>query len=135
MERRYFSLGAIVVLLSVAVGAFGAHALEPTLGAKAMNSFQTAARYQTFHGLALIVVALAHERWPGRAVRSAGVAFTIGLVLFCGSLYALALGSPRAFGAVAPIGGLCLMFGWGALAVAPMVAARSGSVPSGAVSE
>lgn len=119
MEKRYFTLGAIVVLLSVAIGAFGAHALEPTLTAKALNSFQTAARYQTFHGLALIVVAFAHERWPGRASKIAGVAFTVGLVLFCGSLYALALGSPRAFGAVAPIGGLSFMLGWGALAVAP----------------
>jgi uncharacterized membrane protein YgdD (TMEM256/DUF423 family) len=119
MDRRFFSLGAVVVLLSVAIGAFGAHALEPRLTAKALNSFQTAARYQTFHGLALIVVGLAAERWPGRLVRVAGYAFIAGLILFCGSLYALALGSPRAFGAVAPIGGLSLMLGWGALALAP----------------
>jgi uncharacterized membrane protein YgdD (TMEM256/DUF423 family) len=119
MDRRFFSLGAVVVLLSVAIGAFGAHALEPRLTAKALNSFQTAARYQTFHGLALIVVAFAAERWPGRLVKVAGFSFIAGLVLFCGSLYALALGSPRAFGAVAPIGGLSLMLGWGALALAP----------------
>ncbi len=119
MERRFFTLGAVVVLLSVAIGAFGAHALEPRLTAKALNSFQTAARYQTWHGLALIIVAFASERFPGRLPRIAGVAFVVGLVLFCGSLYALALGSPRAFGAVAPIGGLSFMLGWGALALAP----------------
>lgn len=119
MDRRYFTLGAIVVLLSVAIGAFGAHALEPRLSARALASFQTAARYQTWHGLGLIVVAFASERWPGRATRVAGVAFIAGLLLFCGSLYALSLGSPRAFGAVAPIGGLAFMVGWGALAVAP----------------
>lgn len=127
MDRKLFSLGAVVVLLSVALGAFGAHALEPKLDARAINSWHTAARYQTFHGIALIIAALAHERYPGRAPRVAGVAFVVGLILFCGSLYALALGSPRAFGAVAPIGGLSFMIGWGALAIAPFRAAR-GSV-------
>ena len=124
MERKLFSVGAVVVLLSVALGAFGAHALEPKLDARAINSWHTAARYQTFHGIALIIAALAHERYPGRAPPVAGVAFIVGLILFCGSLYALALGSPRAFGAVAPIGGISFMVGWGALAVAPFRAAR-----------
>ena len=127
MDRKLFSLGALVVLISVALGAFGAHALEAKLDARALNSWHTAARYQTFHGIALILTALAHEKYAGRALRIAGVAFVVGLVLFCGSLYALALGSPRAFGAVAPIGGLSFMVGWGALAVAPFSAAR-GSV-------
>jgi uncharacterized membrane protein YgdD (TMEM256/DUF423 family) len=119
MDRKLFSLGAVVVLLSVAFGAFGAHALEARLDARALNSWNTAARYQTFHGIALILTALAYDKYPGRALRIAGVAFVVGLVLFCGSLYALALGSPRAFGAVAPLGGLLFMLGWGALAVAP----------------
>jgi uncharacterized membrane protein YgdD (TMEM256/DUF423 family) len=119
MERKLFSLGAIVVLVSVALGAFGAHALEPRLDARAINSWHTAARYQTFHGIALILAALAHDKYPGRAPRLAGIAFIVGIVLFCGSLYALALGSPRAFGAVAPLGGLSFMLGWGALAAAP----------------
>lgn len=130
MERRYFALGAIVVLLSVAIGAFGAHVLEPRLTAKALNSFHTAARYQTYHGLGLIIVALVAEKH--RIARYAGVAFAVGIVLFCGSLYALALGSPRAFGAVAPIGGLAFMVGWGVLAAAPF---SRGSVRDGAVSE
>jgi uncharacterized membrane protein YgdD (TMEM256/DUF423 family) len=129
--KKTFALGAIVVLLSVAIGAFGAHALEPRLSARALNSFQTAARYQTWHGLALIVTALAYERWPARSLKTASIAFVVGLVLFCGSLYALALGSPRAFGAVAPLGGLSFMLGWGALALSPF----SGSVRTGAVSE
>ncbi len=113
------SLGAVVVLVSIALGAFGAHALEPKLDARAIQSWHTAARYQTWHGLALIITAMVSERWPGRLTRLASVAFIVGLVLFCGSLYALALGSPRAFGAVAPIGGLSLMLGWGALALSP----------------
>lgn len=109
-------LGAIVALLSVALGAFGAHALAARLDARALHSWDTAARYQMFHGLALVATGWVSERWPGRAARVAGVAFSLGLFFFCGSLYALALGSPRAFGAVAPIGGLSFMTGWAALA-------------------
>jgi uncharacterized membrane protein YgdD (TMEM256/DUF423 family) len=124
MNRKLFSLGAIVVLISIALGAFGAHALAARLDARELNSWHTAARYQTFHGIALILTAFAYEKYPGRAARVASVAFIVGLVLFCGSLYALALGSPRAFGAVAPIGGLAFMVGWGALAAAPFGASR-----------
>ncbi len=122
MPRFFFAAGAIVALLSVAIGAFGAHGLEGKLDARAMSSFQTAARYQMFHALALIVVAWACERWPGTLPKVAGYAFLSGIVLFCGSLYALSLGSPRAFGAVAPVGGLSFMIGWGCLAAAAIVA-------------
>ncbi|MBI2393377.1 MAG: DUF423 domain-containing protein [Deltaproteobacteria bacterium] len=118
MARRLLMLGAIVAMLSVALGAFGAHALAEKLDARALHSWDTAARYQMFHGLALIATAWASDRWPGRAPKVAAYAFGAGLLLFCGSLYALALGSPRAFGAVAPLGGLSFMIGWGALAFA-----------------
>lgn len=113
-------LGAIVALLSVALGAFGAHALSPRLDARAMHSWDTAARYQMFHGIALVLTAWVADRFPTarRAPRVAAIAFCLGLFFFCGSLYALALGSPRAFGAVAPIGGLSFMTGWAALAFA-----------------
>lgn len=122
MERTFFMLGALLALLSVAIGAFGAHLLEPRLDAKALNSFHTAARYQMYHAMALIFTAWAASRFPSRAVKIAGIAFSVGIVLFCGSLYALALGSPRAFGAVAPIGGLSFMIGWGCLAAAAFLA-------------
>jgi uncharacterized membrane protein YgdD (TMEM256/DUF423 family) len=125
VTRTFFALGAIIALLSVALGAFGAHVLEPRLAARAFTNFQTAARYQMFHGVALLFAAWACERWPGALPRTAGWAFVTGVVLFCGSLYALALGSPRAFGAVAPLGGLSFMTGWGCLALA---AIRSGAV-------
>jgi uncharacterized membrane protein YgdD (TMEM256/DUF423 family) len=118
MERRLFVAGAIVAMLSVAIGAFGAHGLEGRLDARAMASFQTAARYQFFHAFGLIAAAFAAARYSGRAPGIAGLLFGIGLLLFCGSLYALALGSPRAFGAIAPLGGLSFMAGWGALALA-----------------
>lgn len=118
-------LGAIAALLAVAFGAFGAHVLEPRLDARALRSFETAARYQMFHGIALVLAGLLADRWPNlRSPRVAGVAFVVGLVAFSGSLYALALGSPRAFGAVAPIGGTAFMVGWGALAFAGVVGSR-----------
>lgn len=120
MERTLFAAGAIVALLAVAIGAFGAHGLEGKLDARAMNSFQTAARYQFFHAFGLVAASWAFARWGGRGPMFAGIAFGLGLLLFCGSLYALALGSPRAFGAVAPIGGLAFMAGWGALAFAAL---------------
>ena len=122
MERIFFVLGAVLALLSVAIGAFGAHALEPRLDAKALNSFHTAARYQMYHAMALIFTAWAATRFPSGVVKVAGISFCVGIALFCGSLYALALGSPRAFGAVAPIGGLSFMIGWGCLAAAAFFA-------------
>lgn len=125
MARRLVIAGAVVALLSVALGAFGAHALAARLDARALHSWDTAARYQMFHAVALFLTAWVSERFPGRATRVAAIAFGAGLVLFCGSLYALALGSPRAFGAVAPIGGLSFMTGWGALAFAA-AASRDG---------
>ncbi len=118
MTRTFFALGSLLALLSVAIGAFGAHALAKRLDAPAMHSFETAARYQMFHGIALLFAAWAFDRWPGALPRTAGWAFVVGVVLFCGSLYALALGSPRAFGAVAPVGGLSFMIGWACLAAA-----------------
>ncbi|MBK7397908.1 MAG: DUF423 domain-containing protein [Myxococcales bacterium] len=120
-----FPVGAVVALLAVAFGAFGAHALEGKLDARALRSFETAARYQMYHAVALLLTGLATAQWPHqRATRVAGIAFSVGLVAFCGSLYALAFGSPRAFGAVAPVGGISFMIGWGALAVAGVVGSR-----------
>ncbi len=120
-----FPTGAVVALLAVALGAFGAHVLEHKLDARALRSFETAARYQMYHAIALLFTGLAAARWPEqRATRVAGIAFVTGLVAFCGSLYALAFGSPRAFGAVAPVGGISFMIGWGALAVAGVVGSR-----------
>ncbi len=118
MDRLFFAMGAIVALLSVAIGAFGAHALEPRPDPKALASFQTAAPLPIYHPPPLLFSAWAATRWPGTPVKVAGWAFVSGIVLFCGSLYGLSLGSPRAFGAVAPIGGLSFMIGWGCLAAA-----------------
>ncbi|GAC1352550.1 MAG: DUF423 domain-containing protein [Polyangiales bacterium] len=122
VDRIFFAAGATFGLISVVCGAFGAHAIEGRLTPRALEIFQTAARYQMFHAMALLATGWAFTRWPGTAVKFAGGSFMVGQILFCGSLYALSFGAPKAFGAVAPLGGLSFMLGWGGLAVAAIFA-------------
>jgi len=118
-DRLFFSLGALSALVSVAAGAFGAHALRARLDPGALAVFETGARYQMDHALALLAAAWAASRWPGPWAERAGGLFVAGTVLFSGSLYALALSGIRWPGAVAPLGGLAFLAGWICLALAP----------------
>lgn len=113
---RLGAIAAGVALLGVAAGAFGAHGLEGRIDARALETFETAARYQLIHGLAAVFAADRAAREGGAAARSASLAFLVGALFFCGSLYTLALGGPRILGAVAPLGGLGFMTGWAFLA-------------------
>ena len=116
LARHFGMTGALLGLLGVAAGAFGAHALKATLVPAMMTVFETAARYQLVHAVALVVVAFALERRVSRAFSAAGALFAAGIVLFSGSLYALALLSAPMWGMVTPFGGLCLLAGWACLA-------------------
>jgi uncharacterized membrane protein YgdD (TMEM256/DUF423 family) len=100
--------GASAVLL----GAFGAHALQKALDARSLELWHTAVSYHLWHALALV---LAVGLGAGRARRAAIAAFALGIVLFSGSLYALALGAPRWTGIITPFGGLAFIVGWIAL--------------------
>lgn len=103
---------------AVALGAFGAHALRDTLDERALATWHTAVEYQFWHALALLATAvLARTATRQRWLYIAAVAFVAGCVLFSGSLYALALGAPRAFGAITPFGGAAFIAGWLALAL------------------
>ena len=95
MDRLFFSLGALSAMLAVAAGAFGAHALRERLSPEYLGVFETAARYQMYHALALLAVAWTVNRWPGPLLTWAGWLFVVGTVLFSGSLYALALTGAR----------------------------------------
>ncbi|HEX4573502.1 MAG TPA: DUF423 domain-containing protein [Gemmatimonadales bacterium] len=117
MDRLFATLGGASAFVAVAAGAFGAHALRARLSPDRLAVFETGARYQIYHALALWAVAWAVTRWPGPAVRAAGWLFVAGTVIFSGSLYLFALTGARAFGAVTPLGGLALLAGWLALAV------------------
>lgn len=112
MSRTFLLLGSLFAFLAVAAGAFGAHALSGKLAPDRLTLFETAARYQMYHALALLAVALIAERWPGGVLAAAGWSFTAGIVVFCGTIYALAFGAPRWLGAVTPLGGLGFLLGW-----------------------
>ena len=122
MERVFFSLGSLSAGLAVALGAFAAHGLRSRISPEALQTFETGARYQMYHALALLAVAWAATRWPGGAVSAAGWLFVAGTLLFSGSLYLLAVTGLRVLGAVTPFGGLAFILGWLALAWAAWAA-------------
>jgi uncharacterized membrane protein YgdD (TMEM256/DUF423 family) len=117
MGRVFFALGAVSGFISVAAGAFGAHALRSRLTPEYLGVFETAARYQMYHALALLAVAWAITRGSGSTAQWAGWLFVVGTVLFSGSLYALALTGTRWLGAITPLGGAAFLAGWLCLAL------------------
>ncbi|MEN8377025.1 MAG: DUF423 domain-containing protein [Gemmatimonadota bacterium] len=112
MARLFFAAGAALALLAVAAGAFGAHALESRLSADRLETWQLASRYQMYHALGLLALAWATTHWDRFSGVFAGGAMIFGVLIFSGSLYALALGAPRWFGAVTPVGGVALLAAW-----------------------
>ncbi len=117
-ERTFIGLGAMSAFVAVAAGAFGAHGLRDTLTPDRLAVFETAARYQMYHALALLAVGLLSTRRRGRGAPAAGWLFLLGTVLFSGSLYVLALSGVRWWGAVTPFGGVAWLLGWALLALA-----------------
>ena len=116
MVVGWFTAGSVLCGVGVALGAFGAHGLRDRLGADMISVFETGVRYHLIHSLGLIAVAWAISRWPNAWVSTAGWMFVAGIMIFCGSLYLLALTGVRWLGAITPIGGLCLILGWALLA-------------------
>jgi uncharacterized membrane protein YgdD (TMEM256/DUF423 family) len=112
MERLFAVLGALSALTAVGLGAFAAHGLKGRLAPDMLEAFETGARYQMYHALALLAVGWATGRWPGSAVLVAGWLFVAGTLLFSGSLYALSTTGLRWLGAVTPAGGLAFLIGW-----------------------
>ena len=118
MRHPSFATGVLIGLVgasAVMLGAFGAHALRDVLDARGNELWHTAVSYHFWHALALMLTVFA---MPGRARRVALVAFPLGIMVFSGSLYALALGAPRWFGAITPLGGVAFIVGWLALGIA-----------------
>lgn len=117
LARRCIAAGAVLMLLGVILGAFGAHALQALLSPQRLASYQTGVTYQLLHALGLIAVGIvaqlttetARLRWSARLMLA-------GIMLFSGSIYLMAAGAPRTLGMVAPMGGLSFMAAWGLLA-------------------
>ena len=122
--RLFVGLGALSGFLAVAAGAFGAHALRGTLPSDLLDVFETAARYQMYHALALLATGWIAGQRGSRAASLAGWLFVAGTVLFSGSLYALSLSGARWLGAITPIGGLAFLGGWLAFAFSQLKAER-----------
>ena len=116
--RGWVIAGSILGFLSVAGGAFGAHALKARLEPAMLEVFQTGIRYGMVHSLALVLVGLLAARAPSKACSVAGGGFLVGSILFTGSLCVLALTGVKKLGAVTPFGGLAFLVGWIALALA-----------------
>lgn len=113
-SRSLIVIAAVFGALGVALGAFGAHGLQPVLEANARaDTFRTASHYHLVHALALLGAAWVRARWPAsRPARWAGGLFIAGILLFSGSLYGLAIFNLGILGAVAPVGGAALIGGW-----------------------
>lgn len=110
-----FTYAGILGFTGVAFGAFGAHALKARLiASNHLETWQTAVLYQLIHAVALIAIATANppDVTRGTALSRAGTCWFVGVLLFSGSLYALALGAPKWFGPVTPLGGVALLLGW-----------------------
>jgi uncharacterized membrane protein YgdD (TMEM256/DUF423 family) len=112
---NWISTGAIFSGLSVTLGAMGAHSLKNILTEKNLSAFQTATDYMGYHGLALIlvgIVSLQLNDSGSKALKKVGILFTLGILMFSGSIYVLISDGPRIFGPITPLGGLCFMLGW-----------------------
>lgn len=114
--RSLFVCGAVLSLLGVTAGAFGAHGLRPVLTEQMMAVFETSVRYHLVHSLAILIAGLSGHFFRHRAFLWAGRCFILGLFIFSGSLYTLALSGIRTFGILTPFGGLAFLIGWGLLA-------------------
>lgn len=122
MTQIFLSVAAILAGLSVTAGAFASHALREKISERSMEIFETGARYQMYHALALLVVALLLSRTesPPAALIATGWLFIIGIAIFSGSLYALSLTGVKFLGAITPLGGAAFIAGWAALAFAAL---------------
>ncbi|WP_454190324.1 DUF423 domain-containing protein [Paenibacillus sp. Marseille-Q7038] len=118
MAKKWIGIGAILVMLSVMIGAFGAHMLEPIIGEDKVSVYETGVHYHMIHALGIILIGVIAKVF-GEAkllVWSARLLF-VGIILFSGSLYALSISGLGPLGAITPLGGVCFIAGWICLAV------------------
>jgi len=111
----FLSIGALFGLLGVMIGAFGAHGLGGKPTAHALARFQTGVEYQFYHVGALLIIGVLLNQAQSSQLTLSGIFFTLGIILFSGSLYAYALTGTKFFGMITPLGGLCFLIGWGLL--------------------
>lgn len=125
MKSNWFAVGAITAAIGVTLGAFGAHALKSRVTEDLLSVFEIGVRYQMYHAFGLLAVAWAAGRWPGSLPNASGWLFTLGILLFSGSLYLMTFTGVRWLGAITPVGGLCFISGWIALAMTALRGSQS----------
>jgi len=119
MIKLTFIFSAISGMISVGLGAFGAHALKGKLEATGyLATYQTAVQYQFYHTLALLAIALLMTKFSNQWLNNASYLMMTGIIIFSGSLYVLSLSGVKWLGAITPLGGLALILGWGCLLIA-----------------
>ncbi len=116
LDRIMIAVGAVSAMVAVGAGSFGAHFLRTRLSDELLTVFETGARYQMYHALALVAVGLVLSRGAGVPAVWAGWLFIVGSIIFSGSLYALAITGARWWGAITPVGGVCFILGWAVFA-------------------
>jgi uncharacterized membrane protein YgdD (TMEM256/DUF423 family) len=122
---NFLFIASLNLVVAVSLGAFGAHGLKARVTPEQLAWWQTAVDYHFWHALGLLAIGLLILHSPTLSgARSAGWLLQVGILIFCGSLYAMTLGAPRWFGAITPIGGLAFIAGWVALAVATFSMSR-----------
>ena len=118
MHKGFIKTAALLGALSVALGAFAAHALKQQISDYAVDIFETGVRYQFYHVFALLAAGMLYKNFPNAFVRWSGIFFIAGIILFCGSLYALmyikgaVMPGFKWVGAITPVGGLLFILGW-----------------------
>ncbi|AIQ46168.1 membrane protein [Paenibacillus sp. FSL R7-0273] len=118
MQRKFMAWGALLAMLSVMIGAFGAHMLEDVISSEHLAVYETGVHYHMVHALGLLVIALLIGQWgESTRLRWAGWLLIAGIVLFSGSLYVLSISGISMLGAITPLGGVCFIAGWICLAV------------------
>jgi uncharacterized membrane protein YgdD (TMEM256/DUF423 family) len=117
-SRRTLALAGVLLMLATMLGAFGTHVLRPLLTPQHFESFGLAVNYQFFNALGLLAIGLMQREANPPLLRWSVRLLLAGLLLFCGSIYALTAGLPKWFGMVAPLGGSALMAGWLCFAIA-----------------
>lgn len=115
MNNRWLSIAAVFGFLGVAMGAFGTHGLKSILTPDLLTIFETGSRYCLIHAVVLLAVSILHQIQPSSLINRAGWLFSFGILIFSGTLWTLAITNTRWLGAITPVGGLCLLLGWGLL--------------------
>jgi uncharacterized membrane protein YgdD (TMEM256/DUF423 family) len=114
-KSTFIFLAAVFGFLAVAIGAFGAHGLEAHLSPENKQRYETAVQYHFYHTLALFLVGILVQHWHSKWLNWSAYAFSLGIILFSGSLYIYAITSIKTFAMITPIGGLCFLIAWACL--------------------